>query len=332
MNTTDLRSLLAERAHTGAPDPAADVRVAGALNRARSIHRRRRITAATTTVAAIAIAVAVIIVPSQLTASDPVPQPAGRVHEDGARLNEDGFRLYEHGRELVGSAVMESGERSVSLTVTPTALPLILVTECSGEPEIDLFVEDGQAFGGSSCNGWASQDAAGWADLGVTVGKPATFTMAIDPASTTPGRAALAAYQAMPWDAYVFPPRPDALPEMPAPDQDDVAALLESEPGDPNAPRELTLDHGMMYMDMYAQSPGVLRLRIDGVVLDPIYFWDYGYRPDSLIWPTAGDGATVPPKPADPPVQVEVIPSGFTGDWQIRFVGCRLLDNGVGCP
>ena len=320
MNTTDLRNLLAEHAGTGAPNPATDVRVAGALDRARSIHRRRRITAGATALAVTAVAVAVITVPPLVTAPEPLPEPA-------EELNEHGLPLYDRGHELIASGVIRAGERTVSVTAVPSAFPLVVATQCGedriyGEeeetPEVNIELSVGEqvftSSGGSCGYGLNSNDADGWAEWGVRPDEAATFTATTDQPVTAETEVAMGIYQAVPWDEYPFPPRPDELPDLPPPAMQ-VDDVLNSDPDDPNAPREFVLDHAVVSIDLVAQSPGILRLRIDGVEVDPIYSWDYGYRPLlSLRWPPFNEDM----RPGEPPIRLEVQPEGFTGAWVLH--------------
>lgn len=315
MNTSDLRHLLAERAtsHSGS---TTDARLTGALARVRSIRRRRRLAAVAAALAATAVAIAVINVPSLVTAPEPKEQ-----------RNEDGFRLYEHGRELLASGMLRAGEQTVSVTATPSAFPLFVAHRC-GEDRVygeDEEIEEinveisvgGQMFTGigGECGGggWHGNDADMWAERGVLAGEPATFTMTADKPATAETEVAMGIYQAVPWEEYPFPPRPDELPDLPPP-LDQVDAVLESDPDDPNAARELMVG-GPFSLDLDAQSPGIIHLRINGTEVDSIYSWDYGYRPlIPLNWPPVDEDA----QRVEFPVLVEVRPEGFTGAWVIH--------------
>jgi hypothetical protein len=318
MNTSDLRDLLAERA-TSHTTSSADATVTGVLTRATSIRRNRRLAAGAAALAVTAAAVAAINLPVQLSAPKPVPQPAEQV-------NEDGFRLYEHGWELLASGVMRAGETTVSVTATPTAFPLIVAHRC-GEGRIYAEDEDfeeinvevaveGEAFtdiAGSCGRGWDSNDADGWAARGVVAGEAAMFMLTADEPVTAEAEIAVGIYQAVPWDEYPFPPRPDVLPDLPG-GSDDADAVVESDHDDPNAVREFTVS-APFSLHTYAQTPGILRVWVDGTELDPIYSWDYGYSPDiSSNWPPP-DAAV---RSVEPPLHVEIRPEGFTGRWEIH--------------
>ncbi|HSJ60197.1 MAG TPA: hypothetical protein VK895_03125 [Jiangellaceae bacterium] len=144
MNTTDLRELLAERAGSAPAGRPIDARVEGAVRQARTIRRRRQ---AVMGLGAVALVSAAVFAPLLFSTPDPVPQPA--VIEP----NEDGFLAFEHGRELIGSASIGPAESTATVTVTPTAFPLVIVTECDGDEEIGVEV----AVSGEPFSGWRVQ-------------------------------------------------------------------------------------------------------------------------------------------------------------------------------
>lgn len=321
MNTSDLRDLLAERAASAPDDRPADARVAGALSKARTIRRRRQ---AAMGIGAIALVAAAVLASPLSRTPEPVPQPI-------IEPNEDGFLPYVHGRELIGSASIEPGESTTAVTVTPTAFPLVVVMECDGEPEIEVSVGD-EPFHGGTCGptGWSSHNEQGWADYGVRRGEPATFRLILESASSAQGRVALGVYQDVPWDEYPFPPRPDVLPEL-SPGPDFAAEHLTSDPRDPNRHQEFVLEYEAFLLVMEAQTPGILRLRVNGVDSEPIYFWGYGYHPELMpdIQPREERSGLPVPVPHETPVRLEVLPEGFTGAWQIYVIECRFSGNQI---
>lgn len=319
MNTTDLRELLAERAASAPDGRPADARVKGALRKARTIRHRRQ---AAMGIGALALVSAAVLAPPLFSTPEPEPQPV-------IEPNEDGFVQYEHGRELIGSASIEPGASTAAVTVTPTAFPLVVVTECDGEEDIEVEIAVvGEPFSGGGCSpiGLFGSDEQGWADRGVRAGEPATFRMTVDSPSGAPRRVAIGIYQDVPWDEYPFPPRPDGLPDL-SPGPEFAAAHLTSDPRQPNLPKELILEYEGFELLMEAQTPGILRLRVNGVESDPVYFWGYGYHPEPRpdVQPRTETGM---PIPYDTPVRLEVVPEGFSGAWQIYVIGCTFTGGG----
>jgi RNA polymerase sigma-70 factor (sigma-E family) len=118
--------------------------------------------------------------------------------------------------------------------------------------------------------------------------------------------------EAVPFESYPLPRRPARLVEL---DRDlsgyfaEPAAVLEA-----NGPHTVTLPWEGRYPRLYAnsQTPGTLRISLNGQVLDSATWWDYRAA-DHRSMPALPTGFTEPP--IGTPVTITVDALHTTGDW-----------------
>ncbi|GIJ80615.1 hypothetical protein SAMN05443287_11571 [Micromonospora phaseoli] len=336
MNLSDLRQVLDERSADSTELTVHHLRLHGV--RAKVAARRRlRIMALTSTVALVLVAVAVAVPASR---RDVAPTPAVSPSPTGLI---EGFPEYFKGTRVTGEAVAVLPERRVEVTVVPTTLDLVLFHRCDGIDDgilLDSAIGvDGRVFGTGGCVG--QQGPEDWAELGVKVGKPVTFTMTItgardaaaeqNPPTVVPehGMFGLAVGERVPFDEYPLPARPPG----PLPSLDEqtecVGALcpyvvtLRSDPADPTRTISQTLSwRTLSHIDLVTQTPGRLRVRIDDVEITTTEWWDYepvgvGLQGDRDLGWKEDFGLDLNPGEQ---VTVEVVPEHFTGEWRVLLI------------
>ncbi len=183
-----------------------------------SARRRHRVVGAGL-VAAVAVLAAVVVTPRLMPDTTP-PIATDNSNEDGDKsrvgksnkdvdttslptLTDNGTVFYTQpaGATLIGHAVSDPGQLSLTFTVTPTTLDLAWSDFC-WDPAIKNYGEgagyrmlvNGQFFGGSDCGGLPygpiepmssfdgspTQNAAAWAKYGVRVGAPFEVTLKLN--------------------------------------------------------------------------------------------------------------------------------------------------------
>jgi len=136
---------------------------------------------------------------------------------------------YRSGGRLVASVVSHDAN-GVALTFTPTSLDLQLFTGCtssisSAAGQDDITVQttvNGSPLGGGGCDAVPALTslASGmrpesWAALGVRLGQPMTLGYSAAPGKHPNATTwAMAVYQDVPVESYVFPPAPSPLPSV----------------------------------------------------------------------------------------------------------------------
>lgn len=146
----------------------------------------------------------------------------------------------------------------------------------------------------------------------------------------------VAAGKHVPFADYPLPPRPTVLPPVDftdrlsmggvdhAPDEDHL--WLRSDPADPLRPMSVTI----VWQDRYdlrlrAQTPGMLDLSLNEVVVETRSWWDYEANDINTYWRT---GTFRPPSwvsgfPTPAPgslVTLTVTPRAVTGAWVVRVI------------
>lgn len=340
MNLTDLKQVLDERSDDRAEQVMHHVRLHGV--RTKVVARRRRRIAAWTACAVVALAgiAATAVVPG--LRADVGPTPAAT--PSPVRIIE-GFPEYANGARVVAAESAALPERRVELTIVPTTLDLVIFTRCEGTGDnvrLDGKVSvNGHFLVGGGCGGSSRQ--LNWDRFDVVVGKPATFVMTIsgarDPelvpvAIPDSGTFGLAIGVRIPFDQYPLPPRPSGTleplhqtlmagcTEELCPD----AVILRSDSADPKRPVQRALTWKTMYsVDMVAQTPGLLHVRVNGVEITTGEWWNYDmgtsgmYGDKDRAWKREF-GLDLNPGES---VTIEIVPEHMTGDWQVVFSPAR---------
>ncbi|MEV6815927.1 hypothetical protein [Micromonospora sp. NPDC051296] len=226
--------------------------------------------------------------------------------------------------------------------MVPTTLDLVVFMRCDGVAD-DVMVErelavNGNHVAGGSCDG--TLRPADWAGKGVAVGEPATFVMTITGAQRSGdagsvsvpvpenGTVALAIGERIPFDQYQLPPRPAGTlgpleNNLPAGCTEALCpnvVIIRSDPADPTRPVRQTLTwRTLTSIDMIAQTPGLLHLRVGGVEVGTGEWWDYEMAGFGTYGDERGEWKRkhgLDLSPGDQ-VTVEVVPEHFTGAWQV---------------
>lgn len=337
MNLIDLKQVFDDRSVGSAEQIVHQGRLRGVQTKV--IARRRRRIAAWTTAAVVAVVAAAVAVPGRQP--DVAPDPA--VTPPPARVIE-GFPEYAMGARVVDAVSGVAPTRRVELTMVPTTLDLVIFTSCDGTGQ-DSSIEhelrvNGRELAEGTCGG--SLRPADVAGLGVEVGEPATFVMTVTGATRheESGRIAVpvpdgAAFgfaigERIPFDRYPLPPRPagtlaplDLLPPYCAPAICADAVVIRSDPADPIRPVRRTVSwRTLAQIDMVAQTPGLLHVRVNGVEVTTGEWWDYTMT-GSGMYGDRGQGWKGPfglDLRPDEMVTVEVVPEHVTGAWRVVLV------------
>ncbi len=294
----DLRELLDERS-ANPPSPEV-MRLAQIEKR---ISRRRRLR-----VAAIA---AVVLVFFGGYALRPAPDPA-------PPLATFDFPQWRNGARLVGATSVPLKDGRASITWTPTSLDITPAVSCGPQtrrPRISVLTTGTHEAAGLSCGEGISssryRDEREWRDGGLKVGESATLTAVSD--GTATGTLSFAVYEQVPFGEYPLPTGPDPATikavscPLPA-----GRTAVRSDPGDPRKPMSVTIDWSdYIAYHAVAQTPGLLRIDIEGLPLDTVEFWDYDAKEAGSVW---YPGSARLLKPGDR-VTLTLTPEYFTGPW-----------------
>ncbi len=341
MNLTDLKQVFDERSGDPSEHVVHHLRLQGV--RTKVVARRRRRVATWTACAIVAVAgVAAAVVPG--LRPDVTPTPAD---SPSPVRTIEGFPEYANGARVVAAKSAALPQQRLELTVVPTTLDLVVLNRCDAGENVALKGEltvNGHGFVSGRCGGTFRSE--GWAGLDVAVGKPATFVMTITgaqrPDDTGGGQVpipdtgtfGLAIGERVPFDRYPLPPRPSGtlapLPEvLPAGCTEKLcpdALIIRSDPADPTRPVRRTLTWQTIdSIDMVAQTPGLLHLRINGVEITTGEWWDYAMTGTGMYGDKGGDWKRqfgLDPHPGDS-VAIEIVPEHMTGAWQVVFTPDR---------
>jgi len=283
MNLTDLRDELDARS-TPADDLLGSVRLAGVQTRIQAIRRRRVAGVA----AAFAVVAAVFIGYATMPRTSALPEPA--TTPSPATVN--GFAEYAIGAKVVATGTASMHD-SISLTAVAGERGFTFTQRCAVYDE-KLFVKlriNGHDIGGSSCSpgggSFYTMADETWDDLGVRPGDRVTITARLEgarsPATVIPdGDFSVAVMARVAVEDYPFPPRPAVLQPLSEAAgnvwPEHSIAVVESDPVDPNATRivTVTLPKGAeLSLDMVAQTPGSLRVLVNGKHLQDAEWWTY---------------------------------------------------------
>ncbi|MFG2106226.1 hypothetical protein [Micromonospora chersina] len=338
MNLTDLKQVLDERSGDSADQFVHHMRLQGV--HAKVVARRRRRIAAWATCVVVALAgIAVAaVVPGFRT--DVTPTPAD---SPSPVRTIEGFPEYATGARVVAAKSAAFPERRIELTIVPTTLDLVIFTRCDGTGDVkpdERVSVNGHLLYGLGCGGSSRQ--LSWDGLDVAVGRPATFVMTItgakrfDGTDKVPvaipdsGTFGFAIGVRIPFDQYPLPPRPSgALAPLPrtlmagctealCPD----AVIIRSDPADPKRPVRRTVTwKATDSVEMLAQTPGLLHVRVNGVEITTGEWWDYEAHTVGMFGDRNGGWKRefgLDLRPGDP-VTVDVEPEHVTGAWQVVF-------------
>ncbi|GIF63173.1 hypothetical protein Ais01nite_12080 [Asanoa ishikariensis] len=332
MNTTDLRQVLDERSSHSAEQVMHHLRLHGVATKVR---RRRRRRVATWTACVLVVLGAVSGV-----ALLPRPTPPG----PPATHTIEGFPEYARGTRVAAAASADLSVRRVEVTMVPSTLDLTVFTRCDSPADnvvMDMTVTvNNHELTSGSCGG-----AARWwswtPELGVAVGKPATFVMTVTGARRSEGEQTVAAAipatgtfglalgERIPFDSYPLPPRPagtlrplDEHPGTCSQESCPDAVIIRSDPNDPTLPVRRTLTwKPISDIDMVGQTPGFLHLKVNNVEIATGEWWDYELGGHGMYGDQGGqwkDEFRLDPKPGDQ-VTIEIVPEHQTGEWQVVF-------------
>ena len=337
MNLTDLKQVLDEHSRDTAGQVVHGARLSGV--RARVLARRRRRIAAWATVGVVAMAAVVVAAPGLRPDGPPTPAVS-----PSSPATIEGFRQYARGARVVAARSAPLAARQVEVTVVPTTLDLLVFTRCDGVEErttVERTVRvNGRVLADGTCQGSTLQPSD-WAELGVTVGTSATFTLTITGAYRSgdagygevpvpeQGEFGIAVGERLPFDDYPLPPRPAGT--LTPLDQADLPAgcsqavcqnviIIRSDPDDPTRPvREELSWPTVTSIDMVSQTPGLLRVRVAGVQVAVGEWWDYQVSASGMYGDAEGQWKRdfdLDLRRGDR-VSVEVVPEHVTGAWQV---------------
>jgi hypothetical protein len=332
----------------GEPPPST-VDVDGIVRRARRRARIHRLAAVAGAVLLVSSGVVVALggpgIGERVPATGPPDQPAAEPIRS--------FPEYAEGTKLIAEASAPLSDGGVDLTFTPSVpqLDLTIFTRCDGAGAgvaagaklelrpgtVNLPGLCGESPTGSSPDDsgagpspeWATiHPSGGWATF-ATAGVASTITLragtADGPGAPSPDATlGLAVGEPVPFEEYPFPAPPTELPPLDAdlgaaldPYDDAPRRELRADPGDPGHVQELTIEwpEEDLVVLLRAQTPGRLRLEVDGEPLGQVAVWDY--RQEVSAWQLVQvepEELARQPTPGQE-VTLTVVPDQLAGDW-----------------
>ncbi|WP_230686866.1 SigE family RNA polymerase sigma factor [Catellatospora vulcania] len=310
--------------------PAGNERLAGV--RRRIVQQRR------SRLASAAAALAVLVAGVAGYAIGPGREPDGLA----------GVSEYHQGYHLTARAQAGFAAGSGRLTFTPSTLDLAFFPACTHSGyELTLAIKvwvGGHELGAVDCetdglsfDSRLTPAADTLRAAGVEVGKPVTVTFDLDVAYSYPatpdtplpepstvapsdGVLALLVGEAVGFDQVELPERPATLPPLDRPAYATGTSVLFTADG----PRTATLDwrSGGVRIMARSQTPGVLRLRINGVLVDVKTWWDYEQQTwQSEFFPSSDDAKARGLTAAYPDLlAITVEAEHLTGDWWLAVM------------
>ncbi|WP_412541893.1 SigE family RNA polymerase sigma factor [Longispora sp. K20-0274] len=326
LDRLDLRDTLVERAEP----PVGTGRLAGVRTRIRE-HRRRRLLA----VGAVCVVVLALVL-GYLTAPGWRPEslPPGSPRSIG-------FPDYHDGYHLLTAHAAPLSDQPASFTWIPSEKPFAVFPSCQANTDdvsamLSVLV-NGHPVTSVSCHTGALNLAA-WREptpesVGISPGVPAVVTYSITEVlastrnSAPPlswkygdklpirGSMSVAIGEPVPFERYPLPPRPRTLTELTTLDNRPTVASVTAG-GQHSA--TFAMPSGPFTVRTQAQTPGTLRIAINGIPVKAMTWWNY----DSMTvrveveagkGPFAGSGI----EPGST-VTVTVESEHMTGDWYVR--------------
>jgi hypothetical protein len=337
MNLTDLKQVLDGRSSDPAEHIMHHMRLHGVRAKV-SARRRRRIATWTACVVVAVAGIATAVVPGLRTHVSPTP-----ANNPSPTRTVEGFPEYANGARVVAARSAELPARRIELTVVPTTLDLVVFRRCNGTDDqvalIEKLTVNGHDLSSGTCGGAVRPSA--WERLDVTVGKPATFAMTItgaqrfdgthnvDMSIPEAGTFGLAVGERIPFDKYPLPPRPSVTlgpldQVLPAGCTEALcpgSLIIRSDPADPTRPvRQIVTWQTINSIDMVAQTPGLLHVRVNGVEIATGEWWDYKMTGNGMFGDKDGEWKRLglDPHPGDS-VTIEIVPEHIGGAWQVVF-------------
>jgi hypothetical protein len=262
----------------------------------------------------------------------PLPSPVALI---------EGFPEYHWGAKVIAAKVEHLPTKRVTLTIVPSTLDLVWFERCDytdeTTPDAALEVEtkvNDRPLGGGGCGG--SGRPSDWSQLGLRVGKPATFTLTVNGASQFDqqkqrfvdvpvrgtGTIGFAVGERVSFEDYPLPARPATL--KPLEDigfggDEDTAKHYELNSGlDPSDTASLTIRWpGDLQFSAVSQTPGYVHILVEGVEVATGDWWDYeqGTWGGSLDRGVAG----MPRLKKGQLVSITARPEHMTGDWTVHL-------------
>jgi hypothetical protein len=310
MNLTELRDVLDERSATDHSDFPGHRMLDGVHHRLRIRRRRRQIAAGSATALAVAaVGMGTLIVPDHQRGTSAVAPAQVRTI--------DGFPEYDSGHRVIATKTALPPAKSVTLTFTPTTVDgLSFLTRCEGDHPHALSLNGRPVSQGEQCSGFVTLPKAG-KELHLAAGKPATLVLTFTEGAPT-AEFGLAVGVPVNPAAYPYPPRPATLQPLELPADNPTAAdptvrahVLRSDPADPQAPVTRTFAWTGADTTVHANTPGAIKVTINGTTVDTCRFWDY-----SLAACAVGGAPGARIRRGDT-VVLTAVPDGMTGDWAV---------------
>jgi hypothetical protein len=174
-------------------------------------------------------------------------------------------------------------------------------------------------------------------EAGAPIEVSLTFSQGLGNGSIGPppdsGAASLALYEWVGPDEYPYPDPPAALVPLKPLNltSDQSVAMVRSDPKDPAAERPVTFFWPVLppteslSVEMRAQTPGVLRVLLDGAEVSQGYWWDY--RQD-VTWSSANLHRPILNRLAvrGDRIDLTVIPERMTGAWAVALYDDTAAD------
>lgn len=237
-----------------------------------------------------------------------------------------GFPEYHAGRRIAAAASGPLAER-LELTFVPQTAEVRVFWRCEAAAAL------GDTFNLSGVRFWLDDEPLAYAGGqlpcdGEIVGKPFSFDSEVRPGRShtiavtvaegplsADATFAVAVGEPVPFEEYPLPPRPEPLPELDLPSEEcDFLLRLHSDPVDPNRPAEVMLPLDTHHIYVYAQTPGLVNIAVDGIPAARAEVWAYdGFDQAHLdVDELRAAGLTVPRRQE---VQLTVTPEHMTGEW-----------------
>ncbi|GIG62948.1 hypothetical protein Lfu02_73200 [Longispora fulva] len=322
--------------------PGADAAERLAAVRTRIERRRRgRLAAAGAAVAVVlALLVAYVMAPAtreSLPPAPPHPVPTtGPVPQKVVALPD--LPDFEEGYRVITGApratMPMTGAAPVEFPWTPSTLDVRLYTLCPlilEHPLWFMVAMNGLNVGSVGCGGvpQVKRERPLDADLlkaaGVTIGRPTTVRISEGKVTeilpvpvggqpkppADPGTLTIGLAEAVPFERFPLPVRPDPLKALPAPSG--TGPVLR--PGTLSA----TVVWGPeLWLSGYSQTPGILALLVDGRPTGTMTWWDYEGHDIGIATGTKYS-APYPNPPAGSTVTISVDPRFVTGNWYVAI-------------
>jgi hypothetical protein len=331
MNLTDLQHVLRERSADPAGEVIHDLRLHGVRAKVAARRRRRQAAWGAGVVVVLAVAAAVVIPRGGQVTPGPADPPPVRMIE--------GFPEYANGARVIAARSADLAAGRIELTLIPEAVDLVIFTRCSdvGRSGVTTAVTvNGRPTTSGGCSTGTSARPA-MDEVGVAVGEPANVVMTVGGGSGSDpiGTFGLAIGERVPFVDYPLPPRPEELRRLdealPAGCTEATCPgtlIIRSDPADPTRPVSRTVTwQTLRSIEMVAQTPGLLHVRVSGVTVVTGEWWDYGAGGYGTFGDEGGGWSSLGVDPTEGDrVTVEIVPEHITGAWQVVLTPTDVAD------